>query len=79
MTVRVRYFAILRDRRGLAEESVVIESTTAREFADHLTRTYRLGLPASLVRVAVNGEFVVDTHPLADGDEVVLIPPVAGG
>jgi molybdopterin synthase catalytic subunit len=29
--------------------------------------------------VAVNHEMVGDEHPLSDGDELVLIPPVAGG
>ena len=39
----------------------------------------RLGLDPSMVRAAVNGEFADDGHPLADGDEVVFVPPVAGG
>jgi len=34
------------------------------------------GLP---MRIAVNEAFVDDAHALADGDEVVLIPPVQGG
>lgn len=34
------------------------------------------GLP---LRIAVNQAFVGDDHPLRDGDEVVLIPPVQGG
>ena len=39
----------------------------------------RLGLAAARVRAAVNGEFVEDGHALRDGDEVVFVPPVAGG
>jgi molybdopterin converting factor small subunit len=39
-----------------------------------------LGLPADHVRVAfVNGIARDDSHPLADGDEVGLFPPVGGG
>lgn len=39
----------------------------------------RLGLETALVRAAVNGEFVENDHALKDGDEVVFVPPVAGG
>lgn len=31
------------------------------------------------LRVAVNHRFVAGDHPLADGDEAALIPPVQGG
>ena len=42
-----------------------------RELADLLTR-----IP---VRIAVNREYVPATTSLRDGDEVAVIPPVAGG
>jgi molybdopterin converting factor small subunit len=32
-----------------------------------------------MLKVAINGEFTDWSTPLADGDEVVFIPPVAGG
>ena len=31
------------------------------------------------LKVAVNAEFTGWSRPIADGDEVVFIPPVAGG
>jgi molybdopterin synthase catalytic subunit len=36
-------------------------------------------VPWSAIAVAVNQEYVPATHPLADGDEVALLPPVSGG
>jgi molybdopterin converting factor small subunit len=36
-------------------------------------------LPASQLKVAVNAAFSDWNQALADGDEVVFIPPVAGG
>ena len=33
----------------------------------------------SSIAVAVNREYVPATHPLADGDEIALLPPVSGG
>jgi len=33
----------------------------------------------SIVRVAVNQDYVDRDHPVRDGDEVALFPPVTGG
>ena len=33
----------------------------------------------SVVRVAVNQDYVGRDHPIRDGDEVALFPPVTGG
>ncbi|MCH7810282.1 MAG: MoaD/ThiS family protein [Chloroflexi bacterium] len=33
----------------------------------------------AIVRFAVNSEYVPASHPVRDGDEVALIPPVSGG
>ncbi|HXG37433.1 MAG TPA: MoaD/ThiS family protein, partial [Bacteroidota bacterium] len=33
----------------------------------------------SSLRLAVNLEYVNSDHPLQDGDEVAVIPPVSGG
>ncbi|HRF59387.1 MAG TPA: MoaD/ThiS family protein [Fimbriimonadaceae bacterium] len=79
MTVHVRYFAVLRERAGRERESVEIEPMTARELVDRLIRERGLGLPSPLIRIAVGGAFVEDGSVLADGDEIVLLPPVAGG
>ena len=79
MTVTVRYFAVLRDRAGTSFESVTTDAKTVRELVDKLIVDRKLGLPPSLVRIAKNGAFVEDNSLLTDGDEVVLLPPVAGG
>lgn len=79
MTVRVRYFAVLRDRAGLAEETVETAASTARGLVDELIVSRSLGLPSPLIRVAINGAFVADDTQLNEGDDLVLIPPVAGG
>ena len=39
----------------------------------------RYGLGPEVLRVAINAEFADWSTPLADGDAVVFIPPVAGG
>ena len=74
MRVTVRLFAGLRERAGWSEREL-----------DGLARVSEvwpaLGLgdePAGLL-YAVNKEYAEREVELADGDEVALIPPVAGG
>jgi molybdopterin converting factor subunit 1 len=81
MTVRTLFFASYRDLAGTAELSVVLPDSarvadlvaSLRERGGSWTR-----LPA-VPSVAVNMEYASRAHPLRDGDEVALIPPVAGG
>ena len=73
MTVRVRLFAGLRERAGWSERAVeaatVADVWSALELGDE---------PAGLL-YAVNKAYAERNQPLADGDEVALIPPVSGG
>ena len=78
-TITVEYFAILREQRGLSRESLVTTAATPSELYDALRVEHGFTLPAERVRAAVNGEFVQSQTGLNDGDEVVFIPPVAGG
>lgn len=79
MTVKVRYFAVLRDRAGRADEFYTTEAKTASELILELIESRNLSLSPALIRPAIGGQFVEATHRLSDGDEVVLVPPVAGG
>jgi len=78
-TVRVRYFAILREERGLGSERVATEAATAGELYEELRGRHPLSLPAARLRVAINGDFTAWRAPLRDGDELVFLPPIAGG
>jgi sulfur-carrier protein len=78
-TVRVQYFAILREERGAAEERLGTAAATAAELYEELRARHGLSLPADRLRVAVNEEFAPWTAPLRDGDTLVFLPPVAGG
>jgi molybdenum cofactor guanylyltransferase len=75
----VQYYAMLREQTGKREESLVTRAATPGELYAELGRRYPFTLPAALLRVAINQEFRDWTTPLADGDAVVFIPPVAGG
>ena len=80
--VRVRLFAVLRERVGASELSLTLPAgatvADARE-----TLALRPDLSPALgersVVFAVNRDYAPDALPLADGDELALIPPVSGG
>ncbi|MCW5942087.1 MAG: MoaD/ThiS family protein [Fimbriimonadaceae bacterium] len=78
-TVHVRYFAVLRERRGLASETVVTDAGSWADLYRELDAAHRFGLDPSVVRVAVADAFVEPHAAVADGATVVFIPPVAGG
>lgn len=78
-SVQIVYFAVLREQRGLSRETITTDAATCGELYGQLRRSFGFTLPPALVRLAVNGEFRESDQGFADGDEVVLIPPVAGG
>lgn len=81
MSLKVRYFAAARERAGCSEETVPLPSppTVAALCAALAERHPPLAALMKHLRVAVNQEFRSGADAVADGDEVALIPPVAGG
>ena len=77
MRVKVHFFAVLADRMGERQQTVQIEDgTTVEQLYRRLFESDMRGLS---VMFAVNQEYVVGGHILADGDEVAFIPPLGGG
>jgi molybdopterin converting factor subunit 1 len=81
MRVRVRLFASLREAVGQAEVSLELAEGATLEAAWRLLceahpvlRPHRRSLAA-----AVNRRYAPFEESLEDGDELVFIPPVAGG
>jgi molybdopterin converting factor subunit 1 len=80
MTVRVRFFASLRERLRASEvEREVPPGATVAELVALLHEDFPAFAGSGRVSIAVNAEYVDPRHRLADGDEVALIPPVSGG
>ena len=81
MRVHVLYFAILRERLGREGEPLELPpgSDVRAARADIAARHPELAPLLPRVATAVNRVMVVETHALAEGDELALIPPVAGG
>ncbi len=81
MQVRVLYFASFRDAAGLGEETREIPSGSrvADLWTALSTEIPYLAKFAAPPAAAVNREYVGFGTALAEGDEVVFLPPVAGG
>jgi molybdopterin synthase sulfur carrier subunit len=79
MKIRVLYFAVLRESRGLSEEVIETSAADACGLYQELCSSLQLHLPMSALRVAINDEFVKPSQRLMDGGVVAFIPPVAGG
>ena len=79
MTVRVLFFAHLRERVGFRDARIDVPdgACVGDVWRDLVTRYDRL--PSEAPRFAVNQVYVDKGHPLHENDELALIPPVSGG
>jgi len=78
-TLHVQYFALLREQAGRDGESLQSTAASARALYAELAGLRGLTLLPAQLRVAVNEEFAEWERPLAAGDRVAFLPPVAGG
>jgi molybdopterin converting factor subunit 1 len=81
MKIRIRLFAALREAVGRTEMELEVASGATAEDA---WQTLVAGTPTLAGRrkglaASVNRRYAPFDSPLADGDEVVFIPPVSGG
>ena len=81
VTIRVKLFAILRERAGSRElELTRAEGSTVGDASSALAKKIpALEQHLSRVAYAVNQSYVDRSTVLRDGDELALIPPVSGG
>ena len=78
-TIIVRYYALLREERGLEEESINTSAKTAADLYEELLEKHGFSLARKRLWVAVNDEMSAWEQTIEEGDTVVFIPPVAGG
>ena len=85
MSVKLLYFAALREQVGCAEEALVLPegvNTVAGLRAHLMARggAWQTSLAATrALRVAVNQVMSKPDTPVKPGDEVAFFPPVTGG
>lgn len=81
MKVTVRLFSVAKEIAGFGERELELPDVSTA--SDVLTKLDsldpRLADWRKVFRLAVNQEYVPGDHPLKNGDEVAIIPPVSGG
>ena len=83
--MKLLYFAWLRARIGHAEEQTTLpphihDVAGLLEWLHGRGPAYAEALrDLSVVRVAVNQNYVGRDHPVRDADEIAIFPPVTGG
>lgn len=78
-TIEVRYFAVLRELRGLDKELVRTNAATAADLFAELRKQHSFPFSADVLRVAID-DTLCDWHtPLVNGSRVVFLSPVSGG
>jgi MoaE-MoaD fusion protein len=80
MNVRVRLFASAREAAGVGQ--LLLELPNGQAVQDAIAAITTLHPQVGDIRqmvIAKNREYVGLEEPLADGDELALIPPVSGG
>jgi molybdopterin synthase sulfur carrier subunit len=79
MSIKVRYFASLREILGRSEESLEIgaQAITAAELWARVADKKK-PLPENVL-TSINLEYVKPDAVVRDGDEVAFFPPVTGG
>ncbi len=79
ITIKVRYFALLREETGIEAETLTMAPGTLSDLYKLLQERYKFSLPLDAVRAAVNNRFCSWQTNLCEGAEIVFVPPVAGG
>jgi len=78
LSVTVRYFARLRELRGIASEEVAVAVNSTA--SDLYNKIFPSGENEGIsVGFALNKCMVSGETKLSDGDELAFIPPVGGG
>jgi molybdopterin converting factor subunit 1 len=78
-TLKLQYFAILREQAGKPSETLATAATTPRALYAELKTRHPFTLSEAQLKVAINNEFCAWDQALNSGDVITFIPPVAGG
>ena len=76
--ITLRYFAVLRERRGTDSEVLMVEEGST--LSEIYTQLFPPGPEGALpIAFALNQEYATGEAVAKNGDEVVFLPPLGGG
>ena len=81
MDIVVKYFAMIRERLGISEETLQVQpGATVQDIYDHVaTKSPELQPLLDRSMIMRNHEYADPEDLLESGDEIAVIPPVSGG
>lgn len=77
--IKVKYFALVGERRGVQTEDYETEAGTARELLREIEANKVIPLTTNISKAVINGRYVEWDEPVKDGDLVTLLSPFSGG
>jgi len=77
--IKVKYFALVGERRGVQTDDYETEAATARQLLREIEASKKIPLTTNISKAMVNGRFVEWDEPIRDGDLVTLLSPFSGG
>ncbi len=77
MSIKVRYFASLKELMGRSEEEInFVNRVSVKDVLNQVSENRNI--PQNIL-AAINMEYVEFEAKVTDGDEVAFFPPVTGG
>jgi molybdopterin converting factor subunit 1 len=79
MKYKVKAFGVTKDILGGKEKVLEVSGQTVADLREMLLREYPALTGLKSLMVAVNNTYAENNDPIAETDEIALIPPVSGG
>ncbi len=77
--ISLQYYALLREQRGLADETLETDADTPGRLYEELRNRYGFPGREESFGIAINDTLAMWEDELSDGDTVVFLLPFGGG
>ncbi len=77
--IKVKYFALIGERRGIQTDDYETEAGTARQLLHEIEAGRVIPLTTNITKAIINDRFADWDDPINDGDLITLLSPFSGG